>query len=299
MVDNSELPILIIAFNRVNLTRDLIKSLRGIAPKRVFYTVDGSKTQNPADLKINLELRNLISIIDWPCTIETLFSDSNLGAGAWPHKSIDWALSKSQTVLILEDDVRISESFYDLAAYCLENFKNNKDIFSICASNIADPSGSEKSDWISATKYFSGWGWATWADRWQSYRYDLNSLMTISYVSLLKLNNFNIFIALYFWLNFYRIRNNRIQAWDYQINHLLFSTQMKVLKPLKNLSTNVGVGTRATHTKQMPLLKLNTLQPINTKYQVNLDLNPKNEKLWRKFRLMLLRKSLILRILRK
>lgn len=74
---------------------------------------------------------------------------------------------------------------------------------------------------------------------------------------------------------------------------------MKVLKPLKNLSINVGVGTRATHTKQMPLLKLNTLQPINTKYQVNLDLNPKNEKLWRKFRLMLLRKSLILRILRK
>jgi hypothetical protein len=199
----------------------------------------------------------------------------------------------------LEDDVRISESFYDLAAYCLENFKNNKDIFSICASNIADPNGSEKSDWISATKYFSGWGWATWADRWQSYRYDLNSLKTISYASLLKLNNFNIFISLYFWINFYRIRNNRIQAWDYQINHLLFSTQMKVLKPTKNLSENVGIGIRATHTKSMPLLKLNVLEPINANYHINLDVNPKNEKLWRKFRLTLLRKSLLLRIVRK
>jgi hypothetical protein len=299
MADNSELPILIVAFNRVNHTRDLINSLRGIAPKRVFYTVDGPKTQNSADFDINLELRNLISTIDWPCTIETLFSDSNLGAGAWPHKSIEWALSKSPILLILEDDVRISESFYDLAGYCLENFKNNKDIFSICASNIADPNGTEKSNLISATKYFSGWGWATWADRWQLYRYELSSLETISYTSLLKLNNFNIFISLYFWINFYRIRNNRIQAWDYQINHLLFSTQMKVLKPLKNLSENVGIGTRATHTKSMPLLKLNVLEPINAKYHINLDVNPKNEKLWRKFRLMLLRKSLLLRIVRK
>ena len=299
MVDNTELPILIIAYNRVHHTRELINCLRGIAPNKIFFSIDGPKTQNSVDTEINLELRNLTSIVDWPCTIETLFSDSNLGAGVWPHKSIEWALSKSPTLLVLEDDVRISETFYDLASYCLEKFNNNKDIFSICASNIADPSGTEKSDLISATKYFSGWGWATWADRWNSYEYNLNSLKSISYLSLLKHNNYNVFIALYFWINFYKVRQNNMQAWDYQINYLLFSTRMKVLKPSKNLSENVGIGKYATHTKRMPLLKINHLETINSNYQINLEVDYKNEKLWRKFRLILLRKSILQRILRK
>ena len=104
------------------------------------------------------------------------------------------------------------------------------------------------------------------------------------------------FIALYFWLNFYRIRYNRLQAWDYQINWLLFSTQMKILKPLKNLSTNVGTGIDATHTKKMPLLEINSLSTINPEYRINLELNSKNEKIWRRFRLILLVKSLFLKV---
>jgi hypothetical protein len=71
---------------------------------------------------------------------------------------------------------------------------------------------------------------------------------------------------------------------------------MKILKPLKNLSTNVGTGIDATHTKKMPLLEINSLSTINPEYRINLELNYKNEKIWRRFRLILLVKSLFLKV---
>ena len=138
MTMNNDIPILLIAFNRVELTQSLIESLREIAPHKIFYSIDGPRLNNDKDLKLNRQLKELISIIDWPCSVETLFSETNFGSGLWPYKSISWALTKSRTIIVLEDDVRITNSFYQLAGYCLNKFDKDKEIFAICASNICD-----------------------------------------------------------------------------------------------------------------------------------------------------------------
>ena len=77
MVLNNNLPVLIIAFNRLEITRSLIESLREIAPSQLFYSLDGPKQNNDHDLQLNQQMRDLVSIIDWPCSVETLFSESN------------------------------------------------------------------------------------------------------------------------------------------------------------------------------------------------------------------------------
>ena len=118
----------------------------------------------------------------------------------------------------------------------------------------------------------------------------------MSFFSLLKLNNFNFFISLYFWINFYRIKHKYINAWDYQINYLLFVTNMKVLKPDRNLSTNIGIGTSATHTKKMPELMLNCLPFELPHLDIKLSIDSKKEILWRKSRLRFLIKSLLLKL---
>ena len=296
MAINNDLPILIVAFNRVDLTRSLIESLREIAPRELFYSVDGPKNDSQHDLNLNQQMRELVSIIDWPCSVQTLFSESNLGSGLWPYKSISWALSKSKKLLILEDDVRITKTFYELSEYCLNEFEDDKDIFAICASNISDTQGSEKSPQINSSKYFAGWGWAIWTDRWNKYKFEIDESYELSFFSLLKLNNFNFFISLYFWINFYRIKLKYINAWDYQINYLLFMTNMKVLKPDRNLSTNIGIGASATHTKKMPELMLNCLPFDLPQLDIKLSIDSKKEKLWRRSRLSFLFKSLWLKL---
>jgi hypothetical protein len=296
MTINNDIPILIIAFNRVELTQSLIESLREIAPHKIFYSIDGPRLNNDKDLKLNRQLKELISIIDWPCSVETLFSETNFGSGLWPYKSISWALTKSRTIIVLEDDVRITNSFYQLAGYCLNRFDKDKEIFAICASNICDSQGNETSNLMASSKYFSGWGWAIWSDRWEEYKFDINQLKKLSFFSLLKQNNYNFLIALYFWFNFYKVKNNLVKAWDYQINYLLFTTDKKVIKSDRNLSNNKGTGFNATHTKKMPELRMNRLPFNDLNYMFDLRIDPKKEKLWRKSRLIFLIKSLLLRI---
>lgn len=295
MTMNNDIPILIIAFNRVEVTQSLFESLREIAPRKIFYSIDGPRLNNENDLKFNRSLRELVSIIDWPCSVETLFSETNFGSGLWPYKSISWALTKSPSIIVLEDDVRITNSFYQLAGFCLNKFENDKEIFAICASNICDPKGSEESNFIASSKYFSGWGWAIWSDRWEEYKFDVNQLKKLSFFSLLKQNNYNLLITLYFWFNFYKVKNNLVKAWDYQINYLLFTTNKKVIKSDKNLSINLGTGFSATHTKKLPELRMNRLPFKDLNYVFDLSIDPKKEKLWRKSRFIFLIKSLLLR----
>jgi hypothetical protein len=180
----------------------------------------------------------------------------------------------------------------------LNKFEDDKEVFAICASNISDTRGSEKSYQINSSKYFAGWGWAIWADRWGEYKFKIDESAELSFFSLLKLNNLNFWISSYFWINFYRIKHDYINAWDYQINYLLFITNMKVLKPDRNLSTNIGIGASATHTKKMPELKLNYLPFDLSKLNINLFIDSKQERLWRKSRLRFLIKSLWLKLYR-
>lgn len=295
MIEN-DIPILLIAFNRVEITQNAIEHLREIKPSKFFFSVDGPRKNNSNDKDLILKVKNLVELIDWPCHIETLFSEINFGSGIWPYTSIQWALSRSPKLIIIEDDVRISSTFYQISRSCLNTYEANKDIFAICASNIVDNTGLEKSQIIRASKYFSGWGWATWANRWNDYKLNLNEVKKINLYSLLKKNNFNFFVWIYFWMNFYKIRKDKIKAWDYQINHLLFSSSKIILKPDRNLSTNVGIGESATHTNKMPILKINNLDFNTINFVTNLQVDRLKEKKWRKARMKFLLKTLMLKI---
>lgn len=293
----NHLPVLIIAFNRFEITKELFSSIREFSPSEIYYSIDGPRIGNSEDKITNNKLRNLISTVDWPCRIETLFSEINKGSGIWPYESISWALAQTPRLLILEDDVRISKTFYDLSKYCLDKFEDNKRIFAICASNIIDLHGDSESMMVNSSKYFSGWGWSTWADRWETYEFDIKKKNLLSFLTLLKSNNYNLFISLYFWLNFFKIKNNLLQAWDYQINYLLFTSQKLILKPDRNLSINLGTGNSATHTKSLPKINFNQELSIEKNFKVNLELDYRKEKLWRKSRLRFLIKSILLRFI--
>jgi len=73
MTMNNDIPILIIAFNRVELTQSLIESLREIAPRKIFYSIDGPRLNNDKDLKLNRQLKELISILIGPVLLKLYF----------------------------------------------------------------------------------------------------------------------------------------------------------------------------------------------------------------------------------
>jgi hypothetical protein len=296
MDKSSALPVLLIAFNRPDLTRNALKKLEEIKPSILLFSIDGPRENCQEDLvKVN-SCRKLVEEVTWQCELFTNFSDKNYGSGIWPYKSINWAFEHVQKLLILEDDVSISKDFYKESMKLSNHFKSDNRIFSICASNISDLKAKEKSNELFFSKYFSGWGWVTWKDRWECYRYDLKSEPSLGFLKLLYMNKGNIFISLYFFINFYLVKRDKIQAWDYQVNYLLFTTERIVVKFKKNLSSNLGLGIDATHTKYLPIIRSNC---INGPYELkdNPVLTPKEERLWRKSRTRFILKSWLLRAL--
>jgi hypothetical protein len=198
-------------------------------------------------------------------------------------------------LIILEDDVLISNDFYSESSKLLKIYKDHRNIFSICASNISDFDAKENSNEIFFSRYFSSWGWATWKEQWENYSFNLSDVKKISFSRLLSLNNYNIFISLYFFINFRFISRGLLSTWDYQVNHLIFSQGKYVIKFKKNLSTNLGGGIDATHTRFLPKIHINQLTG-DCVYKLNPDLTTQEEKLWRKNRVLILFRSIFDRL---
>ena len=295
MNNANSLAVLLIAFNRPALTRSALQMISKFEPTVFFYSVDGPRENSTEDLSSVELCRNLIKDFDWNCDLFTNFSTTNYGSGVWPYKSISWAFSHVEKLLIIEDDVFISEDFYRQSISLLDKYKAQKEVFSICASNISDLDAIEQSNDLFFSKYFSGWGWATWKDRWEEYRFDITNEPKVRFLKLLFANNGNAIISLYFLINFYLVKRNKIQAWDYQINHLLFSGNRYVIKFKKNLSSNLGVGKNATHTKYLPKIQVNKIDGSYDS-KIRTALIPEEEKKWRKSRTRFIVNSWLLRV---
>ena len=74
-------PILLIIFNRPNLTLQVIDALRKIKPSKMYVAADGPREQKIGEKQLCEETRKTISTIDWPCQIQTNFQAKNFLSG--------------------------------------------------------------------------------------------------------------------------------------------------------------------------------------------------------------------------
>ena len=248
-------PVLLIAYNRPEMMSIAIRNLKKILPKKIYISIDGPKPFVYGDIEKVEECRKKINEIDWKCEIHLKFSEINQGCGLGVSDAISWALEHEEQILILEDDVEINPSFYAIVKDLLSKYKNSPEIFAICASNISMSLESSNDEEYFVSRYFSGWGWATWKDKWEEYDMNIIKNSRIKIIELVRYVNFNPILFYYFYYNFKRIKNQKLDTWDYQINYLFIKKDLYALKMSKNLSRNIGEGQEATHTKKLPKYK--------------------------------------------
>lgn len=292
-----ELPILLISFNRPEMTEGALLSIRELKPKKLFFTSDAPRVNNGTDADFIEECKNLLRLVDWECEIITRYAEINHGPGVWPHKAISWAFEHVDELLVVEHDVRISLEFYKEAQRLGNIYREHEDVFAICGLNISRGINKKYSNNYFYTQYFSGWGWMTWKDRWSLYEPVLELDNQIKFIDLLKINNYNIFITYYFHSRFNKVRKKELKTWDFQIANLIFREKLNVIKFSRNMSVNVGGGKDATHTKYMPLHNIQNAP--NTKNMNSFNPNSKYfEKKWRAGMIWFLFKSILLRLRR-
>ena len=239
-------PILIIGFNRPELLADLVESLRAVKPKTLFIAIDGPRPHKIGESALVEQCKQVVHLIDWDCDIQTKFNAENLGCGVGVSSAISWAFDSCEQVIILEDDIRVDNSFFQFAEAMLEIYKNDKTVLTVSAHSPVSLQSENSDYWFSA--YPEIWGWATWKSTWDSYKFEIDETNNPSVLQILKFSKFNFLFALSTWKAFKDIAASKIDTWDYQVVCMsLLKNGMHVI-PSTNLMDNVGFGELATHT---------------------------------------------------
>lgn len=243
----SSAPLAIIIFNRPLETERLISALRALAPKKIFVIADGPRPDRKGEAEKCKTTRDVLKLIDWPCDIETNFSDTNLGCKERVVSGLDWVFTKTDRAIVLEDDCIPSPSFIPYCEELLEFYKDSTDVGVISGSTL-DSMQFESSASYFFSNYPRVWGWATWSRTWKLYDKNIEQWPSMRGSRFLS-EYVHTRSGLRHWkAAFNGVHRNIIDTWDYQLVFCLWKNGLKAIAPDKNMISNIGFGPDATHT---------------------------------------------------
>lgn len=262
--------VLFLIFNRLETTKLVFEQIKKARPPKLYIACDGARQSRPDEEKKVQEIRDyVLEHIDWDCEIKTLFRDQNLGCKKAVSQAIDWFFENESQGIILEDDCLPCQSFFWFCEEMLNYYNNDLRVWHVSGDNFQN--GKIRGD---GDYYFSNythiWGWATWADRWQSYDVDMSNYKV--FVKSKKIEAvFENSSEQKYWLKaFEAVKAGKIDTWDYQWSYCAFVNNGLSVLPNVNLIENIGFGIDATHTydENSKLAKLAKLETRNTTFPV-------------------------------
>lgn len=218
--DQLDTPILLMIFNRPEISDKSFEVIRSMKPNRLFICADGPRKDRLLDAEKCAKAREIVSRVDWPCEVKTLFQKENLGCGLGSVTGINWMFEHVDRGIIMDDDCMPNPSFFYFCQELLEKYKDNHKIMHISGNNFQD--GRKRGD---ASYYFSeythNWGWATWARAWKH-----NDFYSVS-------------------------PELQRHIWDKQWLNSVRKQHGLAILPNVNLVSNIGSGADATHTTEV------------------------------------------------
>jgi hypothetical protein len=251
-------PVLLIAFNRPEQTSKVISILREVKPSKIYFAVDGPRSNRLDEELLVREVRDLVSAFDWNCTVTTRFLDANLGCGLGVSSAISWTLESEESVIILEDDIVPVVSFFKFCDVLLERYKDDKDVFSISGCNFVPRELLPESESYRFSSIPHVWGWAVWKRSWETYSFDISNWRQDLPIRELHKSLGGSIMATFMWTHIFNLMAaKKIDTWDYQLCYSVLKNKSKVATANINTVTNIGFGNNATHTALAPNYLLN------------------------------------------
>jgi len=240
-------PVLFIVFNRLQVVKEVFNQIKVYQPDKLYISSDGARPEHFGEVKKVQEVRNyILNQIDWPCQVETLFREENLGCKYAPQKAISWFFENEEHGIILEDDCLPSESFFLYCEKLLKKYENDFRIYGITGSNFNSHIPVVESYYFSS--YFFTWGWASWKSRWEKHLQIQKSF----YANIEDEGNLKLIQNKYAKNHLIKkataAYEDDIDAWDYLWILSCVINNGHIVTPEKNLIKNIGFGADATHT---------------------------------------------------
>ena len=246
MLDRIDTPILFCNFNRPALTARVFESIRKRRPRRLFLACDGPRKNQPQDAEQVQQVRSCLQSVDWDCKVECRFLDDNAGCKHAMAGAISWAFSKTDRLIILEDDCLPDPTFFDYCGALLDRYNDNDRVMMISGDNFQPAPRSGDSYYFSRWPHI--WGWATWRSAWEKFDVGISSWPGKKEAGVLDA----IFDCSFARSHWQRILDSHfvgeIDTWDFSWAYSVWENDGVCILPERNLVQNIGFGQQATHT---------------------------------------------------
>ncbi len=164
-------PIAVFVYNRPDKTRRLFESLMKNAPalsSQVHIFSDAAKNEKAKEAVFKVR-KYIDTLEDRGCFGKVILhkAEKNKGLAGSVIEGVTDILKSHGRIIVLEDDLILSEHFLDYMNECLDFYEKDKSIWSVSGYSHNPPRPEGYKDEIYLTYRASSWGWGTWLDRWQ------------------------------------------------------------------------------------------------------------------------------------
>ena len=243
-------PVLVIAFRRPDLTRTLMEAIATVRPRHLVLACDGARPEVEGEADLVAETRRVLdAAVTWPCEVERLYHDENLGCRRAVQAGIDRLFERFEEGIILEDDCIPHPDFFPYCEELLDRYRDDERVLHISGDGSMPSLRSLRPQSYVFTHHAAIWGWATWRRAWQRYDRGLAGWRAIrddpSKVAAVyphedqrawwtgKLDKLE--------------RSHDGHTWDFQWMFTVRSAGGLAVLPTSNLITNLGFRPDGTH----------------------------------------------------
>lgn len=273
--DMNNAPIILFAFNRLGALRNTISSLLAneeAKDSELFVFVDGPRPHKLGEEEKVEAVRDYVRSIDGFKQVSYAFSEENKGLGASIIAGVTEIINKYGRVIVLEDDLVLARNFLSFMNQGLELYEKEQKVFSICGytNKIEVPKGYRYDSYFCTRS--SSWGWATWADRWNSVDWKLADWD--SYIC--RVSAFNKWGGSDCWKMLNDWHNGKNQSWAIRFCFAQFLQDKLSLFPLISKVNNEGFDGEGTNCRKWSRFKFEFDKTRNKQFSFpsTVDLNP-------------------------
>lgn len=204
-------PILLFVYNRPSHTRQTIEALLSnplAKESEIFIYSDAPKDQKDQE-KVQ-EVREYIHSITGFKNITIIERERNFGLADSIIDGVTSIVNQYGKIIVLEDDIVVSRVFLEYMNNSLNHYEKESKVWSISAWNYPlDPNPLQEDTFFWRIPHC--WGWATWKDRWQYFKRDIQWVernFTQKDIYEISLHN-----SSDYWRHFLYNKNGKAKTW--------------------------------------------------------------------------------------
>lgn len=248
--------VLITGFNRPSLLSKAIHSvLEAKGLSNLYIHIDGPRENHPSDVSQVKACQSLVVDMASKINIRYYFQDCNLGCEKGMQFAIDWFFQQVESGVIIEDDIVIHPQALQIAELALIKYQHNPKVGQINLYNPIAKNIVNKELRGYFIDYPIIWGWACWKDRW-GLNLNFRQIKLELTLKNLEINKRIGLVARRQWFKKIIGFTDRSNTWDIPWLVTCWSHQLISLSFSHSLTTNIGDGPEATHTKKLSDLRL-------------------------------------------